>query len=120
ADNMTLGGAAINAGPGRATLKPLTLGPAVKIDLGGPDVSPAPSTLGLTAAELGIITASILQIGDSDSGNITVSAAVATPGAQTLSLQTGGGVTEAGGSITANNLVVRAVNAVVMTGTNNV
>jgi hypothetical protein len=120
ADNMTLNGTAINAGPGRATLKPFTLSPAVTINLGGADVSPAPSTLGLTAAELAIVTASILQIGDSDSGNITVTAAVATPGAQTLSLQTGGGVTEAGGSIAANNLVIRSVNAVTMNGANDI
>ena len=121
ADNMTLNGSAVNAGPGQATLKPFTVAPAVTINLGGAD---APGVLGLSAAELAIATAAVLQIGDitsgSASGSIVVSAAVATPGAAVLSLQTGGGVTEVGGSIAANNLVIRATNAVVMTGNNDV
>jgi uncharacterized repeat protein (TIGR01451 family) len=122
ADNMTLNGPAggINAGIGRVTLLPTTVG--TLINLGGADSAVVPITLGLTNTELGTVVAGTLQVGDSaSSGAVTVSAAVGPlTGIQTLDLETSGGVTAAGANgIKVTNLAIRAGNAVVMTGTGN-
>ena len=113
ADDMTLSGSAntINAGIGRATLKPYSPGRA--IDLGV--VGPGGITLGLSAAEVSSVAAGTLQIGDTFSGSINVSAAVSATGAPVLSLQTGGGVAEAAGaSLVAGQLAILSANAVTL------
>ena len=75
------------------------------IDLGGAD---AGGTLGLTSAELDTITASVLRIGLlAGSGGIHVSSAIAPSNAATLSLMTGGDITQAG-AISATNLAIMA------------
>ena len=89
ADSLDLVIGSINSGLGTTALLPRTSG--TLIDLGGLDVlSGSPLTLGLTAAELGQITAATLQIGQASSGAITLSQPIATAGA--LSLTTGAGV----------------------------
>ncbi len=78
--------ATVNAGTNSALIQQRTNG--TLIDLGGAD---SVGTLGLTDAELDQVTAGTLQIGNANSGAITVSAAI-THG-NNLSLTTGAGVT---------------------------
>jgi fibronectin-binding autotransporter adhesin len=111
ADSLTFTGTPlgiIDAGSGVATLRPRTAG--TLINLGGADVlAGSPLTLGLTNAELGRITAGTLNIGDSDSGTITVSASIQQFG-KNFHLRTGGGATGTGaianGSATATTLTI--------------
>ncbi|MEQ1858792.1 MAG: autotransporter-associated beta strand repeat-containing protein [Chthoniobacteraceae bacterium] len=78
------------AGDATVTFKPRTAG--TFINLGGADVlTGSPKTLGLTDAELDAVSAATLQIGDANSGALTVSAAITH--ANDLSLTTGAGVT---------------------------
>jgi len=77
------------------------------IALGGVDVST--STLGLTDAELDRITAGTLNIGDANSGAITVSAAITRSAATVLNLTSGanidlstGSLNSAGSNVTLN------------------
>ncbi|MFN7840478.1 MAG: Calx-beta domain-containing protein, partial [Pirellula sp.] len=90
-DSVTIiAGGFINSGTGTTTIRPRTAG--TLINLGGADVlSGSPLTLGLTDAELDQITAGTLQIGDGNSGTITVSAALTHN--NSLSLTTGAGIT---------------------------
>jgi len=83
------------------------------IDLGGVDTA---GTLGLTDAELDQITANILRIGYFlGSGNINVSAAISPANATTISLESGGGITQgAPGVISATNLAIKAGGHVVL------
>jgi uncharacterized repeat protein (TIGR01451 family) len=96
ADNMNLG-SSINAGANIVTLSAASAGQV--IDLGGTDSA---GTLGLTDAELGQITASLLRVGSlSNTGGIQVSAAaIGTTNAanysSTLSLLSSGGIREIG------------------------
>jgi mucin-19 len=84
--------ASINSGTGTTTIRPRTTG--TLINLGGADVlSGSPLTLGLTDAELDQITAGTLIIGDANSGNLTVSAAISRPAATNVQLRSGGDVT---------------------------
>lgn len=82
------------------------------IDLGGAD---AAGTLGLTATELGQITATTLFIGDPlGTGNLHVSSATS-PTVTTLGLGAGGGITQSGAAIiTATNLAIQAGGNVVL------
>src|SRR5581483_8659067 len=70
ADNMTLTGTTDATGA-TATLKQNTNGQLVK--LGAAD---AAGTLGLTDAELDTVTAGILKVGDANSGNLSIEAAL--------------------------------------------
>jgi len=88
ADSMRFapGNVTIDVGANALTLRQETDNRA--INLGGTDSA---AQLGLTDAELDCTTAGLLQIGNADSGNILVSAAI-THG-NNLSLTTGGGIT---------------------------
>jgi hypothetical protein len=86
-------GASINSGTGTTTIRPRTAG--TLINLGGADAS---GILGLTSAELNLITAGTLVIGRNDiaMGTVTVSSAIAPANAAALQI------------ITARNIVVSA------------
>ena len=72
------------------TLKQKTA--ALDINLGGADVtSPPPLSLGLTDGELDRVTAPTIFIGDTNTGNITVSAVIDRTAATNLSLTAGSG-----------------------------
>lgn len=112
ADNMVLTGTT-NAGTSIITLIPNNTG--VLVDLGGAD---APGILGLTDADLDTLTGSRVRIGNSTTGNITVSAAIS-PTIANLTLTTGGGISQTGGStITATSLKLDSVNALSLTENN--
>src|SRR5581483_10889595 len=102
ADNMTHTGATTATGA-IATLRQNTNGQL--INLGGAD---AAGTLGLTNAELSTITAGTLRIGNVSAGNMTISADIAPAGTSTLSLQTGGTMTQTAGILTVTNLAIRS------------
>ncbi len=106
ADRMTLNtGGVINSGTNITTLQPNTAGRL--INLGGADVTA--TTLGLTAAELNTVTAGTLRVGRINSGDVTVSAAIAPAGTSTLSLITNGTVTQnVGATITETNLAIKS------------
>lgn len=90
ADSANFGGSAtISSGTGATTIATRTAG--TFINLGGADVlGGSPLTLGLTDAELDTITAGLVQIGEPDSGTITVSAPITH--ANNLSLTTGANI----------------------------
>lgn len=92
-DTVTHPGA-INAGNQVTSIHPKTNG--VSIDLGGTD---AGSKLGLTDAELDRVFASGLNIGDANSGNLTVSADITRPAATNMQLITGGDLLISGGAV---------------------
>ncbi len=117
ADNIALN-ANINSG-GRTTLEPFQN--STLINVGGNDVDAGnnPGTLGITSNELNRITASIIQIGNVNSGDMVISANVAPTGTNTLALRTGGNLTQTG-SITENNLAIRAVGNVSLNASNDV
>ena len=107
----------VNAGDATATFVPHTGGGAVAIDLGGSDAS---GTLGLTSDELNKVTAGILEVGDASSGDVSITTAVAPAGTSTLSLQTGGTITQdAGATIAETNLALRAGGAITLNEANN-
>ncbi len=85
-------------------------------DLGGADSG---TTLGLTTAEVNRITASVLKLGDSTAGQISVSTAISPTNVTTLSLETGAGIT-ANAAITVTNLALRSSQALSFTQANNV
>ena len=100
----------INAGSSRVTLQPHVTVPPTLINLG------TKSGWSFTDSELDLVTASILQIGRSSAGQITVSAAMTLPSTvPILDLETGAGVADQGaGSTTGidvNSLVIRAGSA---------
>ncbi len=85
ADSMDIANAVIRT-TGSATLRQKTTG--TLINLGAADVfTGSPLTLGLTDAELDQVTAGTVQIGDSSSGAITVSAAITRPSSTNVALQ---------------------------------
>ncbi|WAS05405.1 hypothetical protein LQF76_00505 [Gloeomargaritales cyanobacterium VI4D9] len=118
ANSMTLnGGSVINSGTNITTLQPNTAGRL--INLGGADI--AATTLGLTSAELNTVTAGTLRVGKNDSGNITVSTAIAPSGTNTLSLITGGAVSQnAGATITETNLAIKSGSAITLNQSNQI
>ncbi|MCI0684956.1 MAG: hypothetical protein L0Y71_22905 [Gemmataceae bacterium] len=88
------------------------------IDLGA--VSDPISVLSLSDAELDTIaTTGVLEIGDGNEGNVSVSAAVGPNNVPTLTIDTGGGITGAG-AIIVSNLRLSANAAVSLTGSNSV
>ncbi len=95
ADRMDLetSSSLIDAGGNTVLLRQLTEGRA--INLGGDDSG----QLGLTDAELNRIHAGVLQIGDSNSGTITVSADMTRAAATNMELHTGGDIVLGGGQI---------------------
>jgi hypothetical protein len=117
ADDLTIT-QPVNAGTGRVTLKASSAGRP--IDLGSA-LDPAGS-LNLSDNELNEVqTGSVLQVGDASAGDITVSATISPASVLALSLQTGGGVTQAAGAhVTVPELAVRAVNAVSLSQGHNV
>jgi hypothetical protein len=120
ADRMALAGGTITAtGGGRVALRSLTAGELINL---GSATDAAANTLELSDAELRSVTTSgVLQVGDATAGDITLTAAVAPTSVGTLSLQTAGGVTQsAGATLTTPGLAVRAANAVVLTGANDI
>ncbi len=110
--NMTLTGAT-NAGANIATLQPNTAGQLV--NLGGAD---AAGTLGLTDAELDTVTAGILRAGRANSGNMSISAALTPAATTTLSLISGGTITQTA-AITETNLGITSVGAVTLNNAGN-
>ena len=81
------------------------------------------ATLALSNTELGNITAGTIRIGDSTSGNITVSAAISIASAKSnnLALRTAGNITATGGAtISATNLGLSAGGTISLPGTNGV
>jgi len=81
ADTASISGGSINAAQNVVSLLPRTPGRA--IELGAGDLV---SRLGLTDAELDRITASVVQVGDADSGPITISAEISPEYYETLRL----------------------------------
>ncbi len=86
-DSVLLSAGSINAGSRALTLIPQTSG--TLIDIGGADGTGA---LGLTNAELGLITAGTLNIGDANSGAITVSSAISLASATNVKLTSGSNI----------------------------
>jgi hypothetical protein len=107
ADLMTFApGGTVSAGTQSVTLQQVT--PARGIDLG----TKSAGNLGLTNTELGQMTAGVLIIGNvANPGSILVSANITAPaGWNTLSLRTGGAITEGAANpvLTVTNLALRA------------
>jgi len=97
------------------SLAPASIGQA--ISLGGND---APGVLGLTQAELNLISASVLRIGSNIAGNITIAAPITESGANTLALINSGSISEAAfGSLHAANLRVSSAGPVILNSVNN-
>ncbi len=88
-----------------------------KIDLGS-TTDLAANTLELSDAELDEVSASVLRVGDSNAGDLNVSAAISPANANTLSLITGGALTQAG-SITAGALRTASAGATTLSNTGN-
>ena len=88
--NVQSGVKVIDVGTSTVTLRPQTTG--TLINLGGADANGSPSTLGLTDAELDSITAISLQIGNSNSGPINISADISRASATVVNLTSGGAI----------------------------
>ena len=87
----------ISAGANALTLRQKTNGQA--LNLGGADSA---TQLGLTDAELDLITAGTLNLGESNSGAITVSSSISRTAATILNLVSGANIDIAGGSLNSN------------------
>ncbi|MBI4970897.1 MAG: DUF2341 domain-containing protein [Candidatus Omnitrophica bacterium] len=113
ADDMTFSGS-VDVGSGIVTLVQNTS--SRQIDLGTNTVG----KLGLTDTELDQITAGTLRIGSTaNSGSITISSAITAPATySTLSLRTGGTVTQSA-SLAVSSLDVQSVGAVTLTDAGN-
>ncbi|MBU2222389.1 MAG: hypothetical protein KJ722_07205, partial [Candidatus Omnitrophica bacterium] len=112
ADGITLSGT-INSGNAIITLLPRTSG--YSIDLG----TKTAGTLGLTSAEMDrLTTTNLVRIGNGSSGNIVISAAIAPANINTLTLQTGGTITQTA-SLTETNLRLDSAGAITMTNASN-
>ena len=103
----------INSGSGTTTIQTRTAG--TQIDLGGADVLSGTLTLGLPDAELDLITAGTIQVGNASSGAITVSAAITPSGTSNLSLTTGANVID-GNAPAGSDLTVATISIVASTG----
>jgi hypothetical protein len=88
------------------TLRPTTAGQ--QIALGGPD---APGTLGLTQAELNTAHATVLRVGRTSAGAITVPTSVVITNSDVLHLITGSSITGTSGGISVPGLVLEALSA---------
>ena len=103
----------INAGTHRVTLQPATDGRT--INLGTEDAA----QLSITDGELDKITASVVQIGGTASGAVSVSAAITPAGTSTLALVSGAGIAETG-SLTVSNLRIESSGPATLSGANDV
>ena len=113
ADNVDLQ-ATINAGTGIATLANSTVGR--QIDLG----TNTAGKIGITQSEIDLVTASVLRIGSTTSGNLNVSAPI-TRTVSPLTLISNATVTDAvAGNITANSLRVSSAGSVTLDSNNTV
>jgi|GEM_PF-3770755 len=95
----------ITSGTGITTIQQVTGTEAIQLG------TATDGELDLSTTELGNITASTLRIGNTaNSGNITVTAAVSVPNATTLSLRTGGSISDSAPSdtTTVNSLAAQA------------
>lgn len=122
-NNSTLGSySTIYAGSGKTTIQNLTSG--TLIDVGGSDQLSGTLTLGLSNAEINLITAGTLQIGGESSGNLVVSTAMSTNAASgNIYLQTGGTITVGNAFTSAKGLFLQTkgqqiVVSSVLTGSN--
>jgi len=114
---MSLAGGGAIVGSGTVWLKPYSAGR--NIDLGAKAV--LANTFELSTNELNTVTATTLRIGSMAAGNLSVSAAIAPSSATTLSLETGGTVTQSGaGTINATNLAIKALGNVTLDLANSV
>ncbi|MCB9940311.1 MAG: autotransporter-associated beta strand repeat-containing protein [Planctomycetaceae bacterium] len=106
----------INASTGPVIIENRTAGRA--IDLG----TKSPGTLGLTDAELNRVSGGVLRVGTLSSGSITLSGPITPAGISTLSLLSGGGVTQGfSGRVTTPNLRISASSTVsLLVGLNDV
>ena len=97
---------------GITTLQPLSFGR--QIDLG----TKTPGTFALTDTELDLITGGLLRIGNTDSGDIRVTAPISPDQVGILSLTSGGSITSpVPGSISVNALALHAGNGIGTAGT---
>ncbi|NQV40684.1 MAG: filamentous hemagglutinin N-terminal domain-containing protein, partial [Nitrosopumilus sp.] len=99
--NLNTSGA-INSGTATTTL--------LVSDGGTIDLGTATGGMNLSAAEINNVTAGVLKIGDATAGAITINAAIAPTGTDTLHLHSGGNVTDgASGYIVETNLAVQGI-----------
>ena len=104
---LNAGTDSITAGTGIVTIQQVTGTEAIQLG------TTTDAELDLSDAELGAITAGTLRIGaTANTGNITVTAAVSTPNVPTLSLLTGGSVSQTAGALTVTNLAVQGAGGV--------
>ncbi|MCX5875435.1 MAG: filamentous hemagglutinin N-terminal domain-containing protein [Deltaproteobacteria bacterium] len=104
--------ATVNAGAGLAWISPYQSGWG--IDLGSV-VDNTATTLELSTNELNRVTAGILRLGAVTADGLNVSAAIAPSGTSTLSLESGGTITQAvAGTITETNLAIKALGDVTL------
>ncbi|MEQ1828041.1 MAG: FG-GAP-like repeat-containing protein, partial [Pirellula sp.] len=117
ADSMRLNSTtSIDAAANSVVLRPKTNG--TLISLGGGDI--IPGTLGLTDAELDTVIAGKIRIGDANSGNLTVTTGISPAGTNTISLSSGGAITETSGSLIVSNLAVQGASVNLASTTNEV
>jgi filamentous hemagglutinin family protein len=116
ADHMTLSGT-LDAGSSIATLRQFQNGTLISLE--GSEVA---GTLALSSTELNHVTAGILRIGDANSGNLRIAGAIAPANTTTLSLQSGGSISQItpGNSITVNNLALHAGTTITLNSANHV
>ena len=99
-------------------IQPETAVDADQINLGS-TVDSGANTLELSDSELDAITAGILRVGSSASGNLSISSAISSGATTTLSLITGGTITQTG-TVTETNLALSAADDVNMNQNNTV
>ncbi len=102
-DVVLIGPATISAGSNAVAIKQVTN--ARPIDLG----TNTPSQLGLTDAELDLVSAGAIHIGDTNSGNVTFSSQIDLAGTNALAVTTGGDITQgfSGTAISGDTLILK-------------
>jgi hypothetical protein len=108
-------GSTVNAGTGIATLSNVTAGRL--IDLGSM-TDTAMNTLEISDAELDRVTAGVIRVGSTTAGNLSATAAISPMNASTLSLLTGGTVSQTA-PITVTNLRVASGGSATLTNAAN-
>lgn len=106
AADILLSGGGFNAGAGSITINN-SVGGTIALGSGV-------GTMSLSSAELALMSANLLKIGNAASGAITIGADI-TPAATSFHLQTGGGITGTAGGIIATNLALQAGGTINMT-----
>jgi hypothetical protein len=114
-DSTKIQTAAINSGTGTTTIQNRTVG--TLINVGGADVlNTSPLTLGVTNAEMNLITAGTLKIGSTTSGAMTTSAAVTTAAARgNIHLQSGSTLTASTALTSAAGLLLQTTGGAIST-----